>query len=133
MVATVMNNLEDWLTERGCNNVRILIDETKVEVANLGSAIIFVNAPWSGPCKAGLITLARAIAEFQKQPLLILLDTERLDCQWIGQFFTNASPLHGYGEALWIKNGTVICTTTFRKSISSEQLRELIEAISNEA
>ena len=128
-----MKSTDEKLREYGCKRVSNRMPESRFEISELKSAIVFVVASWSGQSKAGLYAIAKAISSCE--PELILIDNDNVDHDWIRPLFfdcpANHWPLHGYGEALWVRDGQVVATSTFRSPISDQKLAQLVEKIAH--
>lgn len=120
------------LKKRGCDKIIDWRDRSRFPLQDIECGIVFVIACWSGQAKVGLYALANAIGKCQSKPTLFLVDNDQIDEPWMSSFFHHdkgTSALHGFGECLFIKGGTVQRSMTRLYDVTEEQLIESIKEL----
>jgi hypothetical protein len=73
-------------------------------IEDIGSAILFVLAPWSGQCIAAFKKLTERLANTPVPPVVLVCDIDQLSSETSSLL----GGLRGVGETFWILDGKVV-------------------------
>lgn len=84
----------------------------ELDVAGLGSAIIFYHGLWSGPSVAVFEVLCETLAEVSSPPDLVVIDADELNDaeQWLREKAQDVfgAVIGAWGETCWVRRGEVM-------------------------
>ena len=87
--------------------LRVVRDLSEFRLADTRLAILFVFAAWSGPAVLALQKFTRLLSALDLGSLdVVILDNDCMSGDDMIRLFGHV--FHGYGEALWIRDGRVV-------------------------
>lgn len=105
------SHIVDIAATYGFHNLCV-VSLRELDVAGLGSAIIFYHGLWSGPSVAVFEVLCEALAEVSSPPDLVVIDADELNDaeQWLCEKAQDVfGPVIGaWGETCWVRRGEVM-------------------------
>jgi hypothetical protein len=80
-------------------------------VRTIRCGVLFVMAFWSGPARKAFAELKRVLAAVDPGGRLELVVVDTDGCPDLHELTEFAGKLHGAGEAAWILDGEMVCTS----------------------
>jgi hypothetical protein len=90
--------------------LRVLSSFEEVRLGEIRRGVVFVFAPWSGVAVLALRRFTQVMAALDTRSLdLVVLDIDCLTSETATQLFGSSGfQAGGYGETIWVRDGTVV-------------------------
>jgi hypothetical protein len=118
-----------YLSSAMTKRTRFYSEADRSVLGTIRCGVLFVMAFWSGPARLAFQELKRVLEAVDPEGRLELVVVDTDGCPDIYQLPEFIGKMHGAGEAAWIRDGRVICTSGlgYRPACYEPNTRLLLE------